>query len=135
MSAYTLEIGMADRGLQDLGDIIQIRRSKQILDVVDEGDNLLMIDWDGHRITTADELYHTIWETISGTYMLHTPVNGRIEYIFEGNDILNEDEILATLSIDESSLLKITASLVSEKEYLKSVENRGAFNELEGLYR
>ena len=126
---------MTDRGLQDLGDIIEIKRGKQILEMVDEGESLLMIDWDGHRITTADELYHTVWETISGTYVLPAPVNGRIEYIIKGNDVVDEDEILATLSTDESSLQKIMASLVSEKDYLKRIENPGAFHELEGLYR
>ena len=135
-SACRIEIGITDRGLQDLGDISHITRRKRVHDTVEKGENLLSVDWDGHRITTADELYHTVWETISGIYSLNAPSNGRIEYIIEGNDIVDEDEVLVTLSTDENSLQSMLAGLVSEEEYLNSVEdNPGAFNELEGLYR
>jgi glycine cleavage system H lipoate-binding protein len=134
-SACRIEIGMTNRGLEDLGDISHITKRKRMHDTVEKGDNLLSMDWDGHRITTADELYHTVWENISGTYSLNAPASGRIEYIIDGNDVDDEDEVLVTLSMDENSLQSILASLVSEEDYLQAVEKPGAFNEVEGMYR
>lgn len=126
---------MTDRGLQDLGDINTISRMKKLHDTVEKGENLLSMDWDGHAITTADELYHTVWETISGTYSLKSPISGTIDYMIDGDDIVDEDEVLVTLSTEENALQSILASLVTEDEYLKTVEESGAFNQVEGLYR
>jgi hypothetical protein len=135
-SAFRVEIGLTDRGLQDLGDINTIARMKKVDDTVEKGDNLLSMDWDGHFITSADELYHTVWDTISGTYCsLKSPITGKIDYMIDGDDIVDEDEVLVTLSTDENSLEGILASLVTEDEYLKSVEENGAFNQVEGMYR
>ena len=45
---------------------------------IKRGDNLVTIDWEGHTITDADELYHTIWETFTDQTTIKSPINGKI---------------------------------------------------------
>jgi hypothetical protein len=48
---------------------------------------VLRINWDAHLITAADELYHTVWETVSESTDISTPIDGHIE-----NQYFNFDE-------------------------------------------
>eukprot|EP00536_Pseudo-nitzschia_multiseries_P007691 jgi/Psemu1/196183/e_gw1.183.103.1 len=138
-SRLLLEMGITERGLEDIGDITSVRwlaaRSE-----VRRGDELLQIHFDGHSITGADELYHTVWETFSDHVSIRSPVSGTIHH-----GRRNSDEVLESFELDgiddSTVLMEITASneewerarrhnsFVTELEYLKIINQkpRGAF--------
>jgi hypothetical protein len=138
-SQLYLEIGITDRGWQDLGDITAVSSQHQIQNEVKQGDCLLTMDWDGHAISTADELYHTVWDSISGTYDLHSPIDGQVKYLAtkEGNIVSDDEDILAILSTsDKDFQTKWLDKFVSEREYDKLIRNEiGTFHRVDGLYR
>jgi glycine cleavage system H lipoate-binding protein len=39
---------------------------------------MLNIVWDGHKISNADELYHTTWTAVDGVARLLAPLPGRV---------------------------------------------------------
>ena len=41
--------------------------------IVPRGKTVLNIEWQGHRISSADELYHTTWHNIEGVGSLLAP--------------------------------------------------------------
>ena len=41
-----------------------------------QGSQLLDIRWTGHKLSTADELYHTTWEAVKLSFTV--PINSRI---------------------------------------------------------
>lgn len=127
-----LEIGMTERGLQDLGDISRITRLKDRLDGVKVGEDILSMDWEGHIITSADELYHTVWDPVEGKYLVEAPVAGKVEYLIEGNGVAEESEVLVAILADAKSVETVMAELVTEDEYLRSVEGPGAFDSRKG---
>jgi hypothetical protein len=120
-SMWTVEIGMTDRGISELGEISGIQQQKSIRDTVRQGDEVLALDWDYHVIKTVNE---PSWTVVSGTYRLRAPVRGKIEYIMDSQDIGNEDEVLLTLSADADPLQDAIFPLVTEREYLRSLAGR-----------
>mmetsp|Transcript_70 Transcript_70/g.127 ORF Transcript_70/g.127 Transcript_70/m.127 type:complete len:187 (+) Transcript_70:338-898(+) len=151
-----LEMGITERGLEDIGDITSVRwsaarhfdtngpgRTENEIESttrVRKGDELLQIHFDGHAITSADELYHTVWETFSDHVSIRSPIAGSIRH-----NERNVDELVESFEldgIDETTvLMEITAtqeewdracrheSLVTELEYLNTIQlkPRGAF--------
>jgi len=173
-----LEMGITERGLEDIGDISSVRWSaaieaflgntnqnnssnnssnnittsknaettngtatKQTSSIDDEpinelelehelefeferGDELLRIHFDGHSITSADELYHTVWETFSDHASIRSPVKGTMAMAMpSGNCDDDDDGSAASLSLssraksleldgidDETVLVEITAT-------------------------
>ena len=82
----SFEVGITDRGLDDIGDITSIQfplhstsasnTQQNTWCKVKKDQEILNIHWDAHFITKADELYHTIWETIDETTSIKSPVDG-----------------------------------------------------------
>jgi hypothetical protein len=122
-STWTVEIGMTDRGISELGEISGIQQHKSIRDTVRQGDEVLSLAWGYHVIKTINE---PSWTVVSGTYRLRAPVCGKIEYIMDSQDICNEDEVLLTLSADADSVQDAIFPLVTEREYLRLLEARGS---------
>jgi hypothetical protein len=147
-----LELGITERGLEDIGDITSLQQSADFFKrscgkinqndgvSVQRGDELLQIHFDGHSISSADELYHTVWETFSDHLSILSPISGRI--------IETESDMDATLKsleqegIDEQTILmgiKTTEEewedicrqnyFVNGSEYFETIEKqqRGAF--------
>ena len=98
-SEYVL--GFTDRGLEDVGTVWSVNRAVEDGARVGAGDELLQIEcaeqpptsafhtaltnfphprrrWDGHQVTTADELYHTRWATVDGVASLRAPVGATV---------------------------------------------------------
>jgi glycine cleavage system H lipoate-binding protein len=119
---YCLEIGLTQRGLDDIGDMTLVTPMVQKETHIDEGHDMLRIEWEGHSITSADELYHTVWESFSGTTPIPSPVSGTVKEV---------NVVPLTSSIDEDTVLvKVTATeqdwesaqktaLVKEPEYIR----------------
>ena len=129
---WTVQVGITDRGLDDIGDITSVKPA--IPDVGTElkrGDDLVNIEWDGHAITAADELYHTVWETISGVKTIQSPVQGTILNVFNGNRGVNEDDVICEVSTCEESLQSGIQNLVEESEYNRLIDQTtpGNFSE------
>ncbi|VEU34492.1 unnamed protein product [Pseudo-nitzschia multistriata] len=152
-----LEMGLTERGMEDIGDITSVRWSDRIsrdhrrCDAeksvvtadVQRGDELMHIHFDGHAITSADELYHTVWETFSDRLSIASPLSGTIRRNGSHGDDTEGLESLETDGIDDDTvLLEITATeeewnrasrengFVTESEYLEITERepRGAFH-------
>ena len=72
------------------------------------GDALLDIEWDGHRISAADELYHTRFETFTGLTTLTAPVAGRVVAMQPPSAAavwdLDSHAWLAELEVEEAAL-------------------------------
>jgi glycine cleavage system H lipoate-binding protein len=120
--ALHLEIGLTKRGLDDVGDMT-LMRSMVSGNNVSKGDSLLQIEWEGHGITSADELYHTVWESFSGTTNVETPVSGQVEHIniIHNTMCIEEDTVLAKLETTEAEWNSAMTKMVEEPEYLRIV--------------
>lgn len=125
---YSLEIGLTKRGLDEVGDLICI---KKLLPIdhsaeVRPGDALLRIDWEGHAITRADELYHTVWETMEGETRIRSPVYGTINHILvcEDDDVLDEDTVLIRMTSTMKDLEEEVRrkNLANERDYFRLLQ-------------
>lgn len=117
---------------------------------VNANTTILKINWDAHLITAADELYHTVWETVSESTAISTPIDGNIAEINTSlltkqkagsiyvTPSLDEDTTLFTLRTSykciEESIMKEEAFICCEDEYEEIVQTseRGRFYEEEG---
>ena len=155
-----LEIGITERGLDDIGDIQNITSIHRSMNndnnspqLVQRGDELLQIHFDGHTRTSADELYHAIWETYSDKVSIQSPISGRIEIIggdtntastkntnnidtifkFIEQDGIDEETVLIEITTTEEewkhACQQENSDFVNETEYLKIIQNipRGSF--------
>lgn len=125
---WTVEIGLSPRGLADIGDVTAIKAVQTNIGwLTKEGDSLVVIDWDAHIISSADELYHTVWETVSEQTTVRAPISGVVEHINAINslkDSLDEDTILARIKTDTASLHQSGEQLMAEdayREYLTTI--------------
>lgn len=138
-----LQIGLTERGMEDIGDVTMIQLSflqqqQQKPMVVARGHPLVTIHFEGHSITSADELYHAVWETYEDTVTVESPVEGIVAtVILTGTDTaatgaasattlfdpdmeeMDADTILATLEVSEEEWLRACrdGQLVSEEDY------------------
>lgn len=156
---FMVDVGLTKRGLDDIGDItsIQIIPSafhKKTLEkasqeevslpplplklpvhAVKYGQEIVKLNWDAHLITGADELYHTVWETISETTTIVAPVDGELVAIHckEDDEWVDEDMVLFTLRTD-GDLIEIhkrkNAWMQAEEyeEYVDSLEDGKFFD-------
>lgn len=46
--------------------------------IVNRGEEVMKISWHGHSITRADELYHTVWETLEDDFVVRAPMRGTL---------------------------------------------------------
>jgi hypothetical protein len=129
-----LRIGLTQRGLEDIGDITSIQPSisAKTGGFVDRGQDLMRINFDGHSITSADELYHTVWDTFSDQVSIFSPLPGLLLPIAVRDEKINEDTSLATLKVSEDEWQQACERyLVHESQYRKLILNwpRGKFSD------
>lgn len=124
-------MGLTSHGLRDIGDVTAVRSAlssspSHIGKPVAKDDPLLRIDWEGYAITSADELYHTVWENVEGTYEVTSPVSGVLKDIrsldSSSREGLDETDVLAVVVSKREELEQVARGWVGEKEYLKILE-------------
>ena len=101
-----IDVGITDRGIDDIGDVTGVKpcftntgmhthtsphshshsstctekNENENINIpvwkLKQEETVLEIQWDAHLITSADELYHTVWETVSETSMIRAPFKG-----------------------------------------------------------
>jgi hypothetical protein len=143
-ASWCVQVGITARGLDDLGDVTSVLQaqafknttnneitSKNPSAIVVAGQDLIQIHWEGYAQTSADELYHTVWDTIEGVQTFPSPVSGQIEHIVDNVDQeeVDEETVLVELSCDEASLQQAAIGWIEEKEYLDIIQrqSRGKF--------
>lgn len=137
-SSRILELGLTERGLEDIGDVTSLQQSSVVKSSLKRGDELLQIHFDGHSITSADELYHTVWETFSDHLSIVSPVSGtpaqnesstKAMLQSLGEDGIDEDTVLMGIETTQEEWEEIQNQFVEESEYLDIIEEqpRGAF--------
>ena len=126
-----LSLGLTARGLEQIGDITFLRRLAQPErgTVLAAGSPLVEVGWDGHRISNADELYHTIYEYVEGATLVSVPAcAGAVRLLGAVAEIkppaLEDDEIgpdtpLATIELVDGieGWERVRAELVPEHAY------------------
>jgi hypothetical protein len=122
-TSWSVDIGMTDHGLTELGQISSMKRNKFRNEDVNVGDEVLSIHWDYNVIHTINE---PSWNVVSGTYQLLSPVRGKVEYVLEADEIDTEDQVLLTISTDAESLQEAIHPLVTEEQYLQMMQRRSA---------
>ena len=58
-----LQLGFSAFKIDSIGDVTAIDFKK----------GGCLVHWEGYKITTADELYHTVWQNVEGTAVLTVP--------------------------------------------------------------
>ena len=115
---WRIDVGITDRGLDDIGDVTSIENFIGKSDSIDRsdrsslnnqklktGDDVLKINWDAHFISAADELYHTSWESISDTTTLVSPLGGTHgEICLEDETMIDSDTTLFTMRTDNECI-------------------------------
>ena len=72
-SAWRVEVGLTVHALEDIGDVIAVGHGPTAPgNRVEAGAALLTLDWEAHRVSTADELYHTQWALVEGAPVSYT---------------------------------------------------------------
>ncbi len=138
-SSRILELGLTERGLEDIGDVTSLQQSST-LSSLKRGDELIQIHFDGHSITSADELYHTVWETFSDHLSIVSPVSGKAtenksntEAMLKSlqEDGFDEDTVLMGIETPQEEWEEICKQnqFVEKSEYFEIIEKqpRGAF--------
>lgn len=125
---WQVQVGLTERGLENIGDITAIESlvegaaaaaqtttntqtttTTTNVPRVERDAALVQIQWEAHRITTADELYHTQWDTLAVTTTIRSPLAGRLTRVFVGNttdyhDFDTEDPLFE-LGIDDEKTM------------------------------
>lgn len=149
-ASWCVQVGITERGLDDLGDVTSVLQALTVNNngstsntriggtlqqspssAVVAGQDLIRIHWEGYAQTSADELYHTVWDTIEGVQTFPSPVSGHIKHIVDNVDQeeVDEETVLVELLCDEASLQKAALGWIEEKEYLEIIQRqtRGKF--------
>ena len=124
-------IGLSNIGLEEVGSVkkYQVHSSTD----VQKGDTLLTFDWEGYKRTEADELYHAVWDSTSGSYQFKSPLAGAVvDYNHKELHCPVEEDWLVEINIEQEE--KDTVfwnSLVSADTYDQIDHPRGLFHEQE----
>ena len=115
----TVYVGLTDYAFQDIGDISKLKPLYSIGNEVLTDNAVLDIEWDGHIITAADELYHTVWQTISDNTKIKSPLPGKIEWynkLDPFREHVHDDTALFSIRTCLHSVLRIAHDEMIEKE-------------------
>lgn len=132
---WHVTLGLTERGYEEIGDVEGVRVLSPTTTVSAVGQDLVGISWHGHRITRADELYHTVWETIEEDSTVRSPVRGELLEVASETCLeeYGSDAWLAKVSTTKEMLWEDVNSgndaWVDEEEYDARTEQmpRGAF--------
>lgn len=118
-----LEIGLTERGVEDIGDVTSIQPMVATVNcnrsTIAKGQEILQIHYEGHCITKADELYHTVWETYSDKKSVHSPVAGQLLEMGDTTSPTGSQNM--DYFIDDDTVL--VANLITTKEEWEYVSN------------
>jgi len=142
-----IELGLTQHGLDRLGDVTKIVTSSTFGDGLwlECGDTLLSIEWEGHCISSADELYHTVWDNVEGSTPIVAPLSCRLVGAMSDDDEMDfnttemdEDDVVATLEATADEWQRQAAArLISMNEYnqqlLQAWQPTTPFSKVEGL--
>ncbi len=105
---WKVDVGITERGLDEIGDVTLVEKTiakPQNNIKLNYGDEVLTINWDAHYISSADELYHTSWESISDFTVVKSPLGGDLVEIYLGDDtILDSDKPLFSILTNNECL-------------------------------
>jgi glycine cleavage system H lipoate-binding protein len=119
-------LGITDRGIEEIGDLVSVRPLLAAGESVEQQDGLMQIEWAGMMITDGDELYHTKWANVEGETTVRAPCSATVTAICEPLDRL--ENLCAEDWLVELELKEPTASLddlVDEMQYLEAVAQAG----------
>jgi hypothetical protein len=119
-SAWRAELGLTQRGCDDIGEVVTAKRSAE-LGLVENGAELMRLEWEAHSVSTADELYHTTWGVIERSHIVRTPLPATLLELClpTVGRSLSPRTVLATLQVDRPALQ--ASSLVDDKRYLEHI--------------
>ena len=122
-AAWSLEMGITKRGCQDVGSVVEVQTLAAPNQLVNVDQPLLRIEWEGHTISDADELYHTKWGVVQGSTLVRAPMAGLLKSILQPEELLRQgllgpDIVVANMHIDRPSLQQ-AQDLVDESTYSK----------------
>lgn len=101
-----------------LGDVTQLRSLANCGHVVQQDEDLLQIDWEGYEWTEADELYHTVWNSVDGVETIAAPLTGRIVRVTNSDEsIIDEDAAWVEMDCDDEDVIKAAANWMDEFSY------------------
>ena len=127
-AAWSVQVGITNRGLQNIGDVTAVEIVKEDLQKswirgnmakIQAGEELVSLQWEGYSRTAADELYHTVWESVEGTEIIRSPVTGRILQTVdvEEEGEIDDETVLAEIACTEVELGKAARRWIEEVEY------------------
>jgi hypothetical protein len=132
-----VKVGLTERGVDDIGNVLRWVAPREDHSVgIPAGAELLKVEWDAYTITAADELYHTVWDNVSGSATFTTPVacslvrindNALAQAVVMGAMPCPETTWLMEVSLEPWTMEESTApggALVGKAEYEARV--RGA---------
>lgn len=93
---------------------------------VRRGENLMRLEWEGHSITSADELYHTVWETFEGETSIKSPVAGTIEAVMDcDTEALDDETVLVRMTTTRKNMEEATREegLMRDMEYSRMLHS------------
>jgi len=131
---WRVQIGMTNKGLENIGDVTAVELVKDDLRkawmasknaTVKAGEELVTLQWEGYTQTTADELYHTVWESVEGTEAITSPVTGEIVHTvnIENEGEIDEETVLVDIACTATDLDQAASHWVDEMEYEKTLRS------------
>lgn len=126
--ARLLQLGLTERGISDVGSVVAVTPKALPGTAVQAGDPLLEIEWDGHHITQADELYHTRFETFTSHTTLRAPVGGMVVALQEASAVksLDPELWLAQLHVEELVEEEVGSSFIDGLAALSATDLVGS---------
>jgi len=123
-----IDIGITKRGLDDIGDITKILpQCDPTGTLIKQGQELVKIEWDAHVITTADELYHAVWENVNGVFSISSAVDGILAATIPSSvTYIDDTDVMATIATSKESItLAIQQhNLVDESTYHRMISRQ-----------
>ena len=156
---WKVQVGITERGLEDIGDITAIdslmdgaavsavsasqsttnthtQKMRKNRHRVERDAALIQIQWEAHRITTADELYHTSWDTLADTTTIRSPLAGRLTTMFvakhtDTDQDFDTEDPLFELCLDDEKTMN-AATTTTNTTQLTSGNNKNNGSDTDG---
>jgi len=71
--AVRARIGPSEMAAMAIGDIVSYSLKASVGQAFHLGDLMITLHWEGYHQTTGDELYHTVWSNVEGSYDYKAP--------------------------------------------------------------
>merc|ERR1719491_707950 len=128
-------MGLTSHGLRDIGDVVSVRSAlpspqssppSAIGESIEKDNPMLLLEWEGYAITSADELYHAVWENDQGIHEVASSVSGMLKEIRDvdpSREGIDETDVLAVVISSREDLEKVAGEWVGEEEYRKILDS------------